>query len=63
MKQELQCEEEKAVELVEGILRALHTVFVHDASRFVNKERFETLMQPLVDQVSQLIIGCSETVK
>lgn len=41
-------------ELLEAVLRALLTVFLHDASHFVTKERFDTLMQPLVDQVSDI---------
>lgn len=50
-KQALTWEETKASELLDTVLQALHTVFLHDASHFINKERFDTLMQPIVDQV------------
>lgn len=51
MKHQISWSPSKAIDLVDAILRALHTVFVHDTSHFINKERFDTLMQPIVDQV------------
>ncbi|XP_053983600.1 HEAT repeat-containing protein 1 [Hylaeus volcanicus] len=38
-------------ELVEAILLTLYRVFSYDAHNVVNQERFETLAQPIVDQL------------
>ena len=35
---------------LEYVLRCLYRVCLHDNENFINKERFETLMEPLVDQ-------------
>lgn len=59
IKQQLSWNPNKANELVDAILRALHTVFVHDTSHFINKERFDTLMQPVVDQVCFIMCDLS----
>jgi U3 small nucleolar RNA-associated protein 10 len=37
--------------LLEYVLRCLYRVCLHDNENFINKERFETLMEPLVDQL------------
>ena len=37
--------------LVVHVLSALNECFLHDTDRFINKERFEKLLQPLVDQL------------
>ncbi|EFX86940.1 hypothetical protein DAPPUDRAFT_235733 [Daphnia pulex] len=37
--------------LLEYVLRCLYRVCLHDNENFFNKERFETLMEPLVDQL------------
>ncbi|XP_076168689.1 HEAT repeat containing 1 homolog l(2)k09022 [Ptiloglossa arizonensis] len=39
------------IELVEAILLTLYRVFSYDAHNVVNQERFETLAQPIVDQL------------
>lgn len=44
-------EESSRIELVEAILLTMLRVFSYDAHDFVNQERFETLMQPIVDQI------------
>lgn len=44
--------EEKCSLLVTAILKTLHCVFLYDSQNFLSKERFETLMQPIVDQAS-----------
>lgn len=44
-------DESNKVELVEAILLTLYRVFSYDAHNFVNQERFETLAQPIVDQI------------
>jgi len=45
-------EEESAQLLLQYVLQTLYRVFQHDSGQgFVNKERFDALMQPLVDQV------------
>lgn len=38
--------------LLTYIFDCAHKCFLYDTDGFVNKERFEVLMQPLVDQVS-----------
>uniref|UniRef100_A0A1Y1MKS6 HEAT repeat-containing protein 1 n=1 Tax=Photinus pyralis TaxID=7054 RepID=A0A1Y1MKS6_PHOPY len=50
-------EETKSVMLVENILKTLHTIFMYDSQKFVNKERFEVLMQPIVDQLENALDG------
>lgn len=48
-------DEASKIELIEEILLTLLRVFTYDAHDFVNQERFETLMQPIVDQVENTI--------
>ncbi|XP_058792928.1 HEAT repeat-containing protein 1 homolog [Phymastichus coffea] len=43
------------IELIEEILLTLYRVFTYDARDFVNQERFDTLMQPIVDQIENTI--------
>ena len=43
--------EQNAVMLLEYVLRCLHRICLHDNENFINKERFETLMEPLVEQL------------
>lgn len=50
----------KSCELVTAILKSLLSVFVHDSSHFINKERFDTIMQPVVDQLENSIGGKQE---
>ncbi|CAK9799391.1 HEAT repeat-containing protein 1 [Anthophora quadrimaculata] len=44
-------EESSKIELVEAILLTLYRVFSYDAHNFVDQERFDTLVQPIVDQL------------
>ncbi|OXU28122.1 hypothetical protein TSAR_002629 [Trichomalopsis sarcophagae] len=48
-------DEASKIELIEEILLTLLRVFTYDAHDFVNQERFETLMQPIVDQLENTI--------
>lgn len=48
-------DESSRIELVEAILLTLHRVFSYDAHNFVSQERFEILMQPIVDQIENTI--------
>ncbi|XP_047143600.1 HEAT repeat-containing protein 1 isoform X1 [Hydra vulgaris] len=41
----------KKNDLIEAVLDVLSNVFKYDNQGFVNKERFESIMQPLVDQL------------
>lgn len=43
--------EGNTVTLLEYVLRCLYRVCLHDNENFINKERFEILMEPLVDQL------------
>ncbi|XP_013181266.1 PREDICTED: HEAT repeat-containing protein 1 [Papilio xuthus] len=49
--------EEKCTSLVNYIIKTLHVVFLYDSQSFINKDRFETLMQPVVDQLENTIGG------
>ncbi|KAM3962725.1 HEAT repeat containing 1 homolog l(2)k09022 [Aphomia sociella] len=51
--------EEKCIVLVKCIIKTLHFVFLYDSQNFLNKERFETLMQPVVDQLENTVGGIS----
>lgn len=48
-------DEASRIELIDEILLTLFRVFTYDARDFVNQERFETLMQPIVDQIENTI--------
>ena len=50
-------EENKDVLLLENVLKTLHAVFLYDNHKFVNKDRFQVLMQPLVDQLENSLGG------
>lgn len=54
--------DEKCCDLIEYIIKTLNAVFLYDSQNFVNKERFETIMQPLVDQLDN-DIGGMDTLK
>ncbi|KAK3090239.1 hypothetical protein FSP39_010297 [Pinctada imbricata] len=41
-------------QLLQYIMDCLYHCFLYDTEGFVNKERFDTLMQPLVDQIENL---------
>ncbi|CAH1183154.1 unnamed protein product [Phaedon cochleariae] len=43
--------------LLENVLKTLDCVFLHDNQKFVNKDRFDILMQPLVDQLENDLGG------
>ncbi|XP_022820485.1 HEAT repeat-containing protein 1 [Spodoptera litura] len=49
--------EDKCLALVKYIVKTLHTVFLYDSQSFLNKDRFETLMQPVVDQLENTLGG------
>uniref|UniRef100_A0A452ICU1 HEAT repeat-containing protein 1 n=1 Tax=Gopherus agassizii TaxID=38772 RepID=A0A452ICU1_9SAUR len=48
---------EKSCLLLQFILDCLHKIFLFDTQRFVSKERAETLMVPLVDQLENMLGG------
>ncbi|OWR49436.1 putative bap28 [Danaus plexippus plexippus] len=49
--------EEKDILLINYIIKTLHIVFLYDNQSFLNKDRFETLMQPVVDQLENTVGG------
>ena len=53
--------ESNTLMLLEFVLRCLYRVCLHDNENFINKERFETLMEPLVDQLENQL-GSPEVV-
>lgn len=50
-------DEEKCEILIKYIIKTLHVVFLYDSQQFVNKNRFETMMQPIVDQLENTVGG------
>nr|CAD7598236.1 unnamed protein product [Timema genevievae] len=53
----------KANLLLQQILKTLHRVFMYDRQKFINKERFDVLMQPIVDQLANALVMLSLTVE
>lgn len=47
-------------DIVKSILNTLYTLFLHDSNGFINNQRFEALMQPLVDQLENRLVLESE---
>ncbi|XP_071996832.1 HEAT repeat-containing protein 1 isoform X2 [Engystomops pustulosus] len=48
---------EKSCLLLDFVLNCLQKIFLYDSKHFVSKERAETLMMPLVDQIENLLGG------
>uniref|UniRef100_A0A8D2JID2 HEAT repeat-containing protein 1 n=1 Tax=Varanus komodoensis TaxID=61221 RepID=A0A8D2JID2_VARKO len=48
---------EKSCLLLQSILDCLHKIFLFDSHHFVSKERAETLMMPLVNQLENIVGG------
>lgn len=42
--------------LLTNVIETLHQIFLHDSQGFINGNRFEMVMQPLVDQIENEII-------
>ncbi|KAK6619287.1 hypothetical protein RUM44_003669 [Polyplax serrata] len=56
----------KSIALLESILKTLHSVFLYDStesSNFLNKDKFEVLLHPLVDQLENPLGGIEELEK
>ncbi|XP_046961956.1 HEAT repeat-containing protein 1 [Vanessa cardui] len=49
--------DEKCISLIKYVIKTLHIVFLYDSQTFLNKDRFETLMQPIVDQLENTVGG------
>ncbi|KAJ8954542.1 hypothetical protein NQ318_000776 [Aromia moschata] len=56
-------DENKSILLLEYVIKTLNSVFMYDSQKFINKERFDVLMQPLVDQLENNIGGTDQLVK
>lgn len=52
--------EDKCNTLIKYILKTLHIVFLYDSQSFLNKERFESLMQSVVDQLENTLGGIAD---
>nr|XP_002737451.2 PREDICTED: LOW QUALITY PROTEIN: HEAT repeat-containing protein 1 [Saccoglossus kowalevskii] len=52
--EEAQSVDEKSTLLLQYIIGCLHKCFLYDTEGFLNRERFECLMQPIVDQIDNL---------
>ncbi|KAF2881660.1 hypothetical protein ILUMI_24517 [Ignelater luminosus] len=48
---------DKNIALLENILKTLSAIFLYDSQKFVTKERFDVLMQPVVDQLENTLGG------
>lgn len=53
-------DESKTLTLLENILKTLNSVFLYDTQTFVTKDRFDLLMQPIVDQLENTLGGLSQ---
>ncbi|KAI4465037.1 bap28 [Holotrichia oblita] len=47
--------QEKSLMLLELVLKTLHSIFLYDNRNFIDKERFDILMQPIVDQLENVL--------
>lgn len=50
----------KNLYLTEFILRTLHNIFLHDHQNFINTQRFDVIMQPIVDQIENEFVLADE---
>ncbi|XP_076255308.1 HEAT repeat containing 1 homolog l(2)k09022 [Rhynchophorus ferrugineus] len=50
-------DETKDILLLENVLTTLQAVFSYDNQKFINRDRFDILMQPLVDQIENDLGG------
>lgn len=55
--------EDKNVILLENVLKTLNSVFLYDNQKFINRDRFNVLMQPLVDQLENPLGGLNALTK
>lgn len=56
-------EEDKNLLLLEYVLKTLNAVFLYGSERFITKDRFDILMQPLVDQLENTLGGVESLTK
>lgn len=56
-------EDNKNLLLLEYVLKTLNAVFLYGNQRFINKDRFDILMQPLVDQLENTLDGVESLLK
>ncbi|XP_066143538.1 HEAT repeat-containing protein 1 [Euwallacea fornicatus] len=54
---------EKSILLLEYVLKTLKAIFTYDSKKLINRERFELLMQPLVDLLEKDIDGIETLIK
>ncbi|CAD6997882.1 unnamed protein product [Ceratitis capitata] len=52
--------ESLTADIVKSILTTLYVLFLHDSKGFMNSQRFEVIMQPLVDQLENRLVLESE---
>ncbi|KAL2099230.1 hypothetical protein ACEWY4_005710 [Coilia grayii] len=50
-------DQEKSCQLLQYVLDCLHKIFLYDTQRFLSKERADALMNPLVDQLENMLGG------
>jgi U3 small nucleolar RNA-associated protein 10 len=53
----------KNLYLTEFILRSLHNIFLHDHQNFINSQRFEVIMQPVVDEIENELVVKDEGIQ
>lgn len=54
---------QQRTQLIESIVRTLHSIFLHDSQGFVNAHRFDVLLQPLVDQLQNPVVLASSSLQ
>lgn len=53
----------KNLYLTEFILRTLHNIFLHDHQNFINTNRFDVIMQPIVDNIENWFVLADEKIQ
>ncbi|CAH0557807.1 unnamed protein product [Brassicogethes aeneus] len=56
-------DDDKNMLLLTNVLQTLHSVFLYDNQKFINKDRFEVLMQPIVNQLENTLGGMQSLIK
>lgn len=49
--------ERKTCSLISCILGTFHKIFLFDSENFINKDRFDLVLQPIVDQVGSVRVS------
>lgn len=56
-------DEKQNLYLTEFILRSLHNIFLNDHQNFINRQRFEKIIQPVVDEIENELVVKDEGIQ